>query len=246
LRRRKARGTARAAGLTRSASHPRITASPPRRAAPAACGACAWAASPMIDMDWVRRRRDRNACPPDIPGKTRHHRGSRVLVHVAGKSPAARRLMCKAGGRCFPIEPSAPSAYAVAGVSRCREARQRSRACFGHRPAPRRVCWARNKRHRPRDRCQRLPRGHRNRRRPLRRPRRARQRPAPPWVPTTPLRRLVPGQARPDRQQFRATRPRQGTSSPPRRSTGRNPATSRLSRRRRTRCRSRIRYGKAP
>jgi hypothetical protein len=40
----------------------------PRRASPAACGAYAWAASPPIDTDWVRRRRDRRACQPEHAG----------------------------------------------------------------------------------------------------------------------------------------------------------------------------------
>ncbi len=73
----------------------------PRRAAPAVRDAYAWAASPLIETDPVRRRRDRHACPPDTPGKTHQDRGSGVIVHIAGKSLAARRLTCEAGERLF-------------------------------------------------------------------------------------------------------------------------------------------------
>jgi hypothetical protein len=67
----------------------------PLRAAPAACGAYAWAAAPLIDTDPGRRRRDRRACPPNTPGKTRQDRRPGARVHAAGKSLAARRLTCE-------------------------------------------------------------------------------------------------------------------------------------------------------
>ena len=53
----------------------------------------------MIDPGPVRRRRDRRAWPPGTPGKTHQERASGVLVDVAGKSLAARRLTCEVGGR---------------------------------------------------------------------------------------------------------------------------------------------------
>jgi hypothetical protein len=67
----------------------RIAVSPIFYALRPPCGEYALAAPTLINTDPVRRRRDRHACPPDTPGKTRQDRGSGGRVHVAGKSLAA-------------------------------------------------------------------------------------------------------------------------------------------------------------